>query len=303
MITVWRLFLFSWKNLFRNAWIGLATIFVFTMALVSVNVLLGVDALLGRVITVLEDKVDVTVTFVQSTPDGVVTQAKFYLTSLPQVANVQLITPDQALAAFRTRHAQEPKVLAALDELKTNPLGAQLIIKAKNPDDYPFLLQAIQNPQYSSYIQSRTYDDHQDAINRVREIGKNARLVGAILVALFAFFGMLTAFNAIRVAIYTQREEIAIMRLVGASSWFIRGPFILEGIWLASISIILSLVIVFTSIYWLEPAIRPVFDGANPGLFDFFIQQWPLILFAEAAIMFSLVGLVSWAAVGRYIKR
>ncbi len=303
MTTLWRIFLFSWKNLFRNAWIGIATVFVFTMALLSVNVLLGVDALLARVVSTLEDKIDVTVTFVQSTPEAVVTQARFYLASLPQVASIQAITPDQALTAFRERHAQEPKILAAVDELKANPLGAQLVIKAKDPDQYPFLLQAIQNPQYASYIQSRTYDDHQIAINRVREIGKNARLVGAILVALFAFFGMLTAFNAIRVAIYTQREEIAIMRLVGASSSFIRGPFILEGVWLASISIALSLVLVFSSVYWIEPLVRPVFDGSDPGLFDFFIHQWPLIVSVEVVAMFGLVGLVSWAAVGRYIKR
>jgi len=303
MVTLWRIFFYSWKNLVRNAWIGLATIFVFTMALLSVNVLLGVNVLLDRVLSVLESKVDVAVTFVPTAPEAILTQAKFYLTSLPQVASVSVVTPAEALAAFKQRHAQDPKILAALDEIKTNPLGAQLIVKAKNAEDYPFLLQAIQNPQYASFIQSRTYDDHQIAIQRVQEVGRNGRIAGAILVAIFAFFGMLTAFNAIRVAVYTQREEISIMRLVGASTSFIRAPFMLGGLWLAGFSILFSWLIVLAALVWIDPVLRPLFDGLDPGVGQFFVTQWPTIVLSEVLAMFGLASLVSWAAVGKYIKR
>ncbi len=303
MKNLWRVFKYSWQNLFRNAWLGLATIFVFVMALLSVNVLLGVNVLMTRVITALEEKIDVTVTFLPATPEAIVTQAKFYLTSLSQVATVKVVTPAEALVAFRERHAKDPKILSALDELKANPLGAQLVVKAKEADDYPFLLQAIQNPQYTSYIQSRTYDDHQIAIERVRVIGRNGRIAGAVLVAIFALFGLLTAFNAIRVAIYTQREEIGIMRLVGASSFFIRGPFLLEGIWLATFSLLISVALLVGAMVWLEPALKPLFEGLDPGLFTYFRSQGPFILGVEALGMFLIVGFVSWVAAGRYIKR
>ena len=303
MITLWRIFAASWKNLARNAWIGLATVFVFVMALLSVNLLLCVNVLMGRVVTVLEDKVDVAVTFVPTAPEAILTQAKFYLSSLSQVESVTAVTPAEALASFKQRHAGDVKILAALDELKTNPLGAQLVVKAKIVEDYPFLLQAIQNPQYASFIQSQTYDDHQIAIERVQVVGRNARIAGAILVAIFAFFGMLIAFNAIRVAIYTQREEIAIMRLVGASSSYIRAPFILGGIWLATLSIALSWLLMIAALVWIEPALHPLFDGADPGLREFFLMQWPTLIATEAIAMFGLVSLVSWAAVGKYLKR
>lgn len=305
MITLWRLFIYSWKNLFRNAWIGLATIFVFMMALLSINVLLGVNVLLTRVITVLENKVDVTVTFKKDAPEPVINGARFYLTSLSQVASVQTISQEQALTVFKQRHADNPKVLAALELLKGqgNPLGAQLILKAKNPDDYPFLLQAVQNPQYATFIEKSSYDDHRLAIDRVREMGREGRIIGAILVAIFVFFGALIAFNAIRVAVYTQREEIAIMRLVGAPSFFIRGPFILEGIWLALVAIILSLGVIFGVLHSIEPMLRPFFDGGESGLVSFFTQSWPQIFLIEVIGMAGIVSLVSWAAVGKYIKR
>lgn len=303
MITLWRVFVASWKHITRNAWIGLATVFVFTIALLSVNVLLGAQAMLDRVVTLLEQKVDVTVTFRPETPDAVLQQARFYLSSLPQVGDVQYVSPDDALKQFRLVHANQPAILSGLDELGKNPLGGQLIIKARQADDYPFLLQAIKNPQYISFVQSQTYDDHQTAINRIRDISDHARLFGAALVAVFALFGLLAAFNAIRVAIYTQREEIQIMRLVGASTGYIRGPFILEGIWLGLLSLVLCGGAVYGILRWVEPLMRPLFDGTDPGISAFFIHNAAQILALEGGGLLVLTMLVSWAAVGRYIQR
>ena len=303
MITLWRIFVTSWKHLARNMWIALATIFVFMMALLSVNVLLGVNAMLEKVVVILEEKIDMNVAFKTATPEAVLQQARFYLTSLPQVKSVTVISADQTLANFKTRHAQDLKILSALNEIAGNPLGAQLVIKANQSDDYPFLAQAIQSPQYTPYIQSQTYDDHQSVIARVREVSREVRIIGTVLVALFSLFGLLIAFNAIRVAIYTQREEIGIMRLVGASATFIRGPFVLEGLWLALLSLIFSSAILLPFVLWLEPILKPLFDGSDAGLASFFITQWPVIILLEGGGLISLVMIMSWLAVGRYIKR
>jgi len=303
MITFWRIFAASWKHVFRNAWIGLATIFVFMMALFSVNVLLGVNAMLDQTLKILEDRIDVTVSFTTTAPVAVVNQARFYLASLPQVSEVTQLSADEVLQRFRDTHKAESKVLGALEELNGNPLGAQITVKAKNPEDYPFIIKAIQNPQYAEFINPPVYDDHQIAIARVQEIGRSTRIVGAILVALFALFGLLIAFNAIRVAVYTQREEIAIMRLVGASSFYIRAPFILEGLWLTLIALIFSGLAIYGAVLWLEPALSPLFEGAGAGLSGFFIGQAPLIIAVEGGSLIILVMMVSWVAVGRYIKR
>ncbi|MDO8584156.1 MAG: permease-like cell division protein FtsX [bacterium] len=303
MITAWRIFVTSWKNLFRNAWLGLATVFVFVMALISVNAVLALNVLLTRVVGVLQDKVDVTITFQPSAPQAVITQAQFYLAGLAQVAKVTVVTPEEALKLFKVRHANDPAMLEALSELKDNPLGAEIIVKAKDAEDYPFLLKAVQNPQYANHIQSRSYDDHQSAIAEVELVADKARMVGAVLIALFALFGMLTAFNAIRVAIYTQREEINIMRLVGASVSFIRMPFILEGIWMGALALVISSGLLAGALYWIEPMLRPTFEGADPGLIGYFITQWPTVIGLQALGMVAVIVLVSWAAVGKYVKR
>ncbi len=303
MITAWRIFKNSWKHIGRNLWIGLATVFVFMTALVSVNVLLGANVMTARVISLLEERIDVTVTFQPQTPEAVLNQARFYLLSLPQTASISLVTADEALTQFKERNKGNAKVLEALNELDTNPLGGQLILKAKRSEDYAFLLSAVQNPQYAPFIKSSSYDDHKDAIAKIQIFGRNVRLVGAVLVALFALFGLLTAFNAIRVAIYTHREEIAIMRLVGASSTFIRGPFVLEGIWLAFLSVVSTAGLVFGSIQIIKPHLLSLFDGSDPGLIAFFYDQGLFVFSIQAVAITFLSALVSWIAAGRYIRK
>jgi cell division transport system permease protein len=299
----WRIFAASWKHLVRNGWISLATVFVFMLALLSVNVLIGVQAVADRVAKTLEDRVDVAVTFKPDTPDAILTQAHFYLTSLSQVQSVRDISRADALAQFNTLHAGDEKVLAAVSELTTNPLGAQIIIKAKRTEDYPFLMQAVQNPQFKPFIERQTYDAPVHAIDLVQSIGRQVRLSVAALVAIFAFFGLMIAFNAIRVAIYTQREEIRIMRLVGASSAYIRGPFILEGLWLAIISFLFSAAITGAGIYWAEPLLRKFFDGQDAGLTSYFLGNIPILVLFEFGGLAILAMGSSWLAAGKYIKR
>lgn len=303
MTMAWRIFVASWKHFARNLWIGIATVFVFTIALLSVNVLLGVNAVIEEVVTLLEQKVDVTVTFNADAPEALLSQARFYVVSLPQTADARLITPAEALEAFKERNKNNPKILDALNELAANPLGAQLVIKAKHPEDYPFLLEAIRNPQYAPFIRSSSFDDHREAIAKIQDAGAQIRLFASALVAIFAFFGLLAAFNAIRVAIYTQREEIAIMRLVGASASYIKLPFVLEGIWMALLSAFLTAVGVWSVVKLLEPRLLTVFDGRDPGLSAFFIQNGFQLVAFQLGGLLVLSALVSWMAVGRYIRR
>ena len=302
MRMAWRIFVASWKHVWRNLWIGLATVIVFTVALLSVNVLIATNVLLERAVTFIEERVDVTVLFQPNTPQGVLDQAKFYLTSLPQTESVKVITAEQALAAFKERNKNNQKVLDALNELPGNPLGAELVIKAHDTADYPFLLDAVRNPQYLPFIHASSYEDHRDAIAWIQDAARTLRLFGSALVAVFVFFGLLAAFNAIRVAIYTQRDEIAIMRLVGASSAYIRWPFVLEGVWLAAFASVLTAIFVVAAITYGEPTLKQFF-GMDTGLQEFYVSQGLMLVLLEFGTMALLSALVSWIAVGRYIKR
>ena len=302
-VTLWRIMIAAWKNFTRNIWLALTTVFVLVLALTSVNVLVGVNVLLGNAVHVLEDKIDVSVYFKPQTPQAILEQAKFFMGALPQARSVTLLSADQALKDFKERHAGDPKILAAVNELDQNPLGGTLVLKARQPSDYPFLIQALQNPQFDFAIESKNFDDHAETIHRVQGIGESARTFGLALIIIFAVFSMLLVFNTIRVAIYTQREEIGVMRLVGASSAYVRIPFVLEGVFLALFAVAIAVGGIFFIASYLDPRLASVFDGVNPGLLAYVQSHILQIIGIEGGALSILVGISSWAAAGKYLKR
>ena len=225
------------------------------------------------------------------------------MASLPQTASVDVVTADQALGQFIDRHKGDDNVLNALKELEGNPFGASLVVKARNADDYPFLIEALKNPQFSFAIESQTYDDHATAIGRVRQIAQSVRFFGAVLTAIFVLFSILIVYNAIRVAIYTQREEIGIMRLVGASNAFVRLPLILDALIFAAVAFAIVAGILALCVMFLEPRLRTFFDGGDPGLMSFFVSHGAQLVFIEGVSLAILVTFSSWAAAGRYLKK
>ena len=298
-----RVLLAALQNLLRNAWLGVATIMVLALALASVNLLVGVNALLTNASHVLEDKVDVTVFFKKDANAALITQAKFFIANLPQVKSAELVSPDDALKAFKERHANDSAILSALDELDGNPLGATLRIKARDTSNYPFIVETLKNPQFSDAIQSETYQDHSDAITNVQRLAAGVQRFGAILIAVFALIGILIVYNTIRVAIYTQREEIGIMRLVGASSYYVRAPFVIQGVFLALVSLCITGVMVWFGAGWSDRALASLFDGTDPGLRTFFVSHWPLLTLIEGGALSLLVAATSWIAAGKYLKK
>jgi cell division transport system permease protein len=303
IVNIWRIVASAWKNFARNMWLALTTVFVLVLALLSVNVLLGVNTLLGNAVRELEQRIDISVYFKNDTPEQVLEQARFFMNSLPQVNLVELVPADKALERFKETHADDPKILSALGELDGNPLGATLVIKARSPSDYPFLLEALKNPQFEFAVESMNYDDHAETINRVRDIDRSIQLFGTGLIAVFALFSILIVFNTVRVAIYTQREEIGIMRLVGASNAYVRLPFVLEGVLLALLALLISGVVVYMAAVYVDPRLSGLFDGGSAGLVNYFTTEWPRLALIQGGGLAFLVALSSWAAVGKYLRK
>lgn len=303
IISTWRVIVAAWKHFTRNLWLALTTVFVLILALLSVNVLIGVNVLLTNAVKTLEDKIDVSVYFAPATPQAILDQAKFFMSGLPQVRSADLLTAEEALVAFKARHASDVKILGALGELDDNPLGATLVLRARKTQDYPFLLEALKNPQFDFAIQSKNYEDHAETIARVRDVSRSVQTFGGVLVSIFALFSVLIVYNTVRVAIYTQREEIGIMRLVGASGAYVRLPFVLEGIFLALLALVFASGLIVAVASYLDPKLVSVFDGTSPGLAAYFIDNGLGLLVTEGAGLAALVALSSWAAVGRYLRR
>ena len=176
-------------------------------------------------------------------------------------------------------------------ELGKNPFGPTMIIKTKEPKDYKKIIDALNVPEYENLIEAKSFDNHEDAIERLQNITNRIERIGFGLTVLFALISFLIIFNTIRVAISTQRMEINIKRLVGASNWFIRGPYFIESLVFTLLSMAFTIAIVFLGLKWIDPYLAVVLPNGF-SLTNYF-QSNMLTLFGAQALAVLLLTVVS----------
>jgi cell division transport system permease protein len=286
-------------NFWRNGWVSLATILVMVITLFVIGGLIFGQALLNSTLSRLQNKVDITVYFKTGTLENEIFSVRDELAKLNQVASIDYISADQALSNFKERHADNALITQSLDELGQNPLDASLNIKAKDPSQYDDISQFLEANTISS-IDKIDYSQNKAVIDRLANILSASRTAGFGIILVLSVIAVLVAFNTIRLAIYTSRDEITIMRLVGASSRYIRGPFIIEGAMHGLVAAIFTMAIFYPLTYWLGPKAETFFGG--PNLFNYYLSNF-FELFAVLLIFGILLGSFSaFIATRRYLK-
>lgn len=299
------MFVSGWKNFARGGAVSTATVLNMTVTLIIISLLIFVSALLSFTLDSIKDKIDVSVYFVTNASEADILAVKERLENLPQVTGILYTSADAALAAFRERHADDQLTLQALDELDENPLGASLSIKAHNPADYESIINFLKaSPALSvdgtSIIDRTNYEQNQDSINWITAAISTTREIGFAIVAIFAITSILIAFATIRLAIYTAKDEIAVMRLVGASNSYIQGPFVITGIITGVISAIIVLLLLWPATWYVGEKTSGWLDGFNVAAYysDNFLLIF-LIIMSSGIILGSVASML---AIRRYLK-
>jgi len=287
-------------SFWRNRWVSLATILVMVLALFMVGALLFSNVLLSSALSRLEDKVDISIYFRTDAPESEIKNLLSSLSGLPQVKEVEYVSREQALEDFKKRHQNNSLVTRSLDELEDNPLGASLNVKAKDLGQYEAIARFFEAGIFSSIIDKVNYFQNQLIIDRLSGILGASRQVGMGASAVLALVAVFVVFNTIRLAIYTNREEISVMRLVGAKNNYIRGPYIVEGVLYGVIAAVSAMIIFYPLTLWLGPQAERFFGG--PDLFSYYLENF-FEIFAILLFVGVFLGVISgWIAVKRYLK-
>lgn len=300
-----RMLMSGWKNFARGGTVSAATVLIMTVTLSIIASLIFLSALLSFTLNSIRDKVDVSIYFVTTASEQEIFAVKDTLENLPQVERVSYTSAEDALIAFRERHANDQLTLQALNELGENPLDASLGVLAKDPSEYESIVNFIKaSPSLStdgaSIVDRINYAQNKESIDRLSLAIQATRAIGFAVVIIFALASILIAFATIRLVIYTSKDEIAVMRLVGASNAHIQGPFIVTGVITGIISaVIVLLLLVPTTWYWGEKTAQ-WFGG-----FNFAGYYAGNFVFIFIIVMFSSVVLgavASILAIRKYLK-
>ena len=289
----------------RNGFVSLAAVLIMSITLFVIAGLMLAGAALQSTLTDLTNKVDVTVYFLTSAEEEKIMDTKRALEALPEVALVTYVSREQALSDFRERHKNDQPILSALDELGENPLGASLEIRAKETSQYGSIAAYLDSQQQSGTETGKTIDrinyyQNKIAIERLGSIIDTSRTLGYTIAAVLALASVLIAFNTIRLAIYTARDEIGVMNIVGADRWYVRGPFMIAGVLYGVVSAIIVLLLLYPVTIWIGPGSERFLGSFN--VFTYFTDMFPLFFLVITGAGILLGAVSSYLAVRRYLR-
>jgi cell division transport system permease protein len=305
-IDIKRILRAGFVGFWRNAFVSLASTLVMAFALFVIGALVFLGAMLDTSLTQLRDKVDINVSFLTSAPEAEILDLKSQIEGLPEVLDVQYINREEALSEFRLRHEDDQLILQALDELGDNPLGANLNIKAKETSQYEGIAKfldsqnALEAGGENQIIDRINYSQNKVAIDRLNNVIDSIETLSFAVALLLVIISVAMTFNTVRLAIFTAKDEISVMKLVGANNKYVRGPFVVEGALSGIISAFVALILFYPLTLWLGPATEAFFGGIS--IFDYYLNNFGQIFLIMFTTGIILGGGSSYLAVRRYLK-
>lgn len=299
--TIQRVFKNGLVNFYRNGWLSTATISIMIVTLLVVSSLMVLSVMTSAAVETLQNKIDITVYFTKDATEDKITKVTNDLNNLGIIKNIEYVSKEDALLKFRDKHKNNSLLLQSLSELDDNPLQSSINIKAKDPSSFANIVSFLESGQTKEIIEKINYYENQTMINRLTGFIKTIRQMGLGLMIIFSLIAFLVSFNTVRVAIYTAREEISIMKLVGASDWFIRGPFLVEGFLYGIIAAIAAVIIFFPTMSFAAPYINAFLPKAD--IYQYFksnILEYLGVVFTAGI---GLGVLSSFIAIRRYLNK
>ena len=307
LLTIKRIMRAGLQSFWRGAFVSVASILVMTVTLFTVGITIFAGVILGSGIQELRDKADVSIYFLTDAPEERILELKSSLEARAEVLSVSYVSRDEALAQFRERYKDDQLTLQALDELGDNPLQASLQIQARDIAQYETIAEfareqdVLEEGVAPSIDKISFYDEnYRTALVRLQNITDSAQRLGFIIITILILTTIAISFNTLRLAIYTSRDEIQVMRLVGAGQFYIRAPFMVEGILYGLIAGIVTLLLFYPLTWWLGATTADFFGGVN--VFTYYLRHF--LYFAGLILgTGALLGAVaSFLAVRRYLK-
>lgn len=289
----------GWLNFIRNSGLSIATCFIIAMTIFLITSLFLLRDVTKFLIENLQEKVDISVYFKETTSEEEILELKDEIAKIPEVKNVEYISRVEALDRFIQRYKDNPAVIESLNEVG-NPLLPALNIRAWQANQYTAVTSFLENTSQKDLIDKVDYFQRKPVIERIFSITTAINIIGISLFIILATIAVLVAFNQIRLAIYNSREEIGIQRLVGASNWFIRGPFLIQGVISGFLAAVATLLIFSLTVFLLSPKFAILVPSLN--IFNSFLGKFWLFFLIQLLTGIGLGVFSSIIAIRKYLE-
>ncbi len=252
-LTFWRGVKAGVKNFFRNGWLSVATISIIVLTLFLINIVFLITVVSNKTLENVQDKIDVSLYLKADADESSIKNLESDIKKIGGVKDLKFVSKEEALQDFKEKHKNDEIILKSIEELG-NPLQPSFSIKMDRPEEYQQIFQKVKENDIKGVISDVDYySQKKPVVEKLSEITKSIRKIGLLVVAIFAAIAVLVTFNSVRLTMHNYRREVEIMKLVGAGHWFIRLPFIVEGMLYGFFSAWISILIFYPLIYFLSP--------------------------------------------------
>ncbi len=303
--TLYRIIKTGFKNFLRNGWLSLASTIIMTLTLFIISIFLIGNIVLNQGVQTIQDKIDISVYLNDGVPDQTVLDLQKEISDNSNVRLVRYVSKDDAKQKYEQKFADNPQLKESLNDSGGNPLPASLEIKTYDPNKISSLMPIFSESKYKPVVRKVSYQENKDTIDRLVKFTQFIRNVGWSVAALLIITSLIIIYNTIRTAIYTHRDEIEIMKLVGANPWFIKGPFLVEGIVYGIIGTIASLTALYVLLKLLVDFLNGYFGTGDIGnnVFGFLLQNLGTLVVLLLATGIIIGGTSSTVAIRKYLKK
>lgn len=304
MITMWRVVKVGFRNLFRNAWLSIAAIAVMLVALTIILTAVVLNVTARDVITHLSQNLKVSVYLHDDVEEEDANPLREALEGSEYVAEVEYISKDEALKRFMANFRNDEQLLSGLALAGGDTLPASFEVSTRSLARMPDIEQIAQEEKFEEVVESITLGrtDARRTIERAASMQNFVTVSSIAAAGVFTVVSVLIIFNTIRMALFTRSEEIRIMKLIGATPAYIRGPFLVEAALYGVIAGLLAAGAVYAAIAVVGPKVATQEEFA--ATYEYFSEpSTAVVLFAVTVLAGIVVGLFSSAlALHRYLK-
>jgi len=252
-LTFYRIAKTSFVSFWRNRWLSLAATLIMILTLITISFFISMMLITDRTTESLRDKVDMSVYFNDSASKDQITAIQNILLSRADIKSVDYISKEKALESWRARNKENDNIRDLISETD-NPLPRSLEIKTQNPEDLEKINTLLSSKDYQSLIKEISYKKNKLLVDRLVKLTNFIKIGGWAMSMVFVLISVLVIYNTIRLTIFARSAEIEIMKLVGASDLYVRGPFVFEGMGYGIIGAIVSSIIFFFAFRLIVPA-------------------------------------------------
>lgn len=304
--TLGRVFQYGVSAFTRNAWLSTAATAVMTVTLLIIVTSFMMRMIFADTIDVIQKRIDVSIYLVDNISDEDRQRLESAIRDIPIVTNIDYISKEEARDNFEENNRTELENLEALREVQENPFPASLRVSTSNPNRLSEISDLAQSEEFRD-LQSAppsNAGERREAIDRIADWSRTFEIASLSASIVFVVISMLIIFNTIRMAIFNRREEIQMMRLIGADPSFIRGPFIVEaalyGVMAAAIASIAVYAVLLT-----QGGLFEIYQGQDIQVANAveLFRAWPFVVVPALMLIGIAIGVFSsLLAMRRYLR-